>query len=272
MQKNRTLIIVLIVATALAVSLLFDTESGLPYSYTNTTESGTSVFYDTLRHMGYSVRAKKRHKLSNTGDVCILVQPDLPMQTSALLDWVRDGGRLIFLHQAYPRTPVDTALRSGTSAGGYTIYRHGAGEIITGDVNKITNGELINSHIYGEMLQTTLDRWHTERELNNIIWTDVILSEHGGAWSAGGSHSGRHGGGSGGTHTEGEAVGFYEGLPLIIKVIAAQLLIGAVLVVLFFAKRMGNPVPLYEEVERQENEYIHALARLYGRVRGKGRK
>jgi len=51
--------------------------------------------------------------------------------------------------------------------------------------------------------------------------------------------------------------------PLEVKFVLFQLLLAFGAFLYWKGKRFGKPVPLYEEVERSENEYLHTVASLY---------
>ena len=52
-------------------------------------------------------------------------------------------------------------------------------------------------------------------------------------------------------------------LPDVVKYATAQLVLITFVMVGWLGKRFGKPVPYYEEIEREENEHIKALAKLY---------
>lgn len=239
------ILVVLLIALAIGVSYFFDTGEGVPYSVSTTGEGGASLLFDTLRHMGYSPRTTY-HPLNrdvSTDSVYIIIQPRTPTinqnMADEMLEWVHNGGRLIFLSNQHPNSVLNRAAGTpGRDGGDFLLYRIGYGEMITGRAAQITNIYLMDSHTAGEAIQTTISRWNSEREIDNIFFGEYYHGFH---------------------TTE----SFVARMPLIFRLAAVQILILAVVAVWHLGKRFGNPTPLYEEIEREENEYIRALARLY---------
>jgi len=235
----------LIVVLALFVAYFLDTGDGVSYSSSSTGERGASLLFDTLRHMNYPVRASYRPltRHTNTDYVYIIIQPRTPPITlepaKELLEWVENGGRLIFLCRRYSNTAIDEVLNTnGRNFGNFTLYRHGDGEVVTGSASIITNRILMENYSHGEAVQTTLERWNAERNIEGIYFAEYYH----------------------GFHTPQNFVGR---LPLVIRLILAQMVLISIIMIWHLGKRFGNPIQYYEEVEREENEYVRALARLY---------
>jgi hypothetical protein len=195
--------------------------------------------------MDYPVRVSYRPltRETRTDVVYIIIQPQSPRITEQIakdmLEWVENGGRLIFLCNSFPFGIFDELLEMrGNHSGSLRVYRHGRGELITGRAREITNAELMENHATGEMIQTTLSRWNSERRVENIFFAEYYH----------------------GIHIPETMV---ARLPLVIRLILAQIVILAIILVWHLGKRFGNAIPYYEEVEREENEYVRALARLY---------
>ncbi|MCL2388416.1 MAG: DUF4350 domain-containing protein [Defluviitaleaceae bacterium] len=232
--------IIIVIALVLVYFLQVDHGEDVIYSSKTTGHRGTSLLADTLRHMGYTVRPSYNPltRYTNSNNVYIIIQPRNPAVTATMademLEWVHSGGRLVFLCRNFPRTVIDVALDSSPRyAGDFLHYRHGAGEILTGSASFVTNYNLMNNHIHGHVIQTTFD-------LRN---TTVFFGEY------------YHG-----FHTQETFIGQ---LPLVVQLLLAQMIIFSFVIIWHLGKRFGNPVGFYDEVEREENEYVRALARLY---------
>ncbi|MCL1844790.1 MAG: DUF4350 domain-containing protein [Defluviitaleaceae bacterium] len=252
-----------IVIIALGVSYFLDTGDGTPFSVRSTGERGASLIFDTLRHMGYPVRRSYRPLTpeTDTDSVYVLLQPRSPYINDAIasemLEWVENGGRLVFLHWTYPQTVFDRALDNATNIpaphrhndnppGVFHLYTHGDGAVLTGASVWIGNYNLMNNHLHGTRLQNVLSDWHAEREISVIFFAEYYH----------------------GLHTPQNFIGR---LPLVLRLILLQMVILSIVAIWFFGKRFGNPVPYYEEIEREENEYVRALARLYSQIRRKSK-
>ena len=231
-----------IVALAILVISLFEVDTtGNPYSSFSATERGSSLLFDTLQHMGYDVRVSYRplNRYTSTDYVYIIIQPRTPpvnsSMASEMLEWVRRGGHLIFLCRNYPRTAIDHEINAqGSQLGNFTRYQLGNGEILTGRASQITNYRLMNDSESGQMLHAAISNWNPDT---------IFFAEY------------YHG-----FHT---AETFIGSLPLVIRLVLAQLVIFVLITLWHLGKRFGNATPYYEETEREENEYVRALARLY---------
>lgn len=246
MRKAAVAIPVLIIVIAFVLTYFIDTGDRAAYSSFSTGGHGTSLLFDTLRYMDYPVRTslKPLTAQTDTDNVYIIIQPRTPPVTlemaDEMLEWVRRGGRLVFLCRFHPATIIDRALNMpGRYIGeNFLLYQYGYGKIITGRASIITNNFLMKNYSYGQIIQTTLDRWNAERTTENIFFAEYYH----------------------GFHTPQTFVGR---VPLVMRLMLLQMVILSIIGLWHLGKRFGNPVPYYEEVEREENEYICALARLY---------
>jgi hypothetical protein len=170
--------------------------------------------------------------------------------STEIREWVRSGGRLIFLDRDHPNT-IMTRNYELTRQGGREMNRYvlGYGEFVTGRAAPITNRILMYDSDAGTEIWEMLSNWNAEREIGTIFFAEYY-----------------HG-------FRGQDGGFVRQFPLIVRLLFLQIVIIAVVVVWHLGKRYGNAVPYYEEVERTENEYVHALAQLYMRAKkGDGKK
>lgn len=241
----------IIVIIAVVIAYFLDTGDGTPFSVSSTGETGTSLLFDTMRHMGYPARRSYRRLTphTDTNNVYVIIHPSAPYINEPLakfmLEWVYAGGRLVYLCGCYPHTAFDTLLYpNGTSVGAFTLYTHGDGAVLTGDSMRVQNIFMMDNHTHGQLIQATISQWNAEREFQNIFFAEYYH----------------------GFHTP---ENFIARMPLFMRLILAQLVILSIVGLWFFGKRFGNSVPYYEEVEREENEYVRALARLYSHIRRK---
>ncbi|MCL2203338.1 MAG: DUF4350 domain-containing protein [Defluviitaleaceae bacterium] len=246
-KRGKSFILVLIVvAAAVFVFVRSDDVSGPMYSPFSTAEAGTRLFYDTLRHMGYPVQIgyAPLTRASDTRHVYIIIQPFNPAvsqeMAEEMLDWVRRGGRLIFLQNSRP-TVIDRYL-AGTrnlTAGDFLHYTPGLGQVVTGRAELMTNVNLVENAAPGIRLHEFLSDWGAERIVFPVYYHGVRPRET-----------------------------MFSRLPLIVRLVTIQLGIATVVLLWHVGKRFGKPVPAYEETEREENEQIRALARLYHKTLG----
>jgi len=215
--------------------------SGFPnytsFSYEN---AGVSLLHDTLQHMGYPIALLYRP--AQTVDInaaVFIIQPVNPRidyeMTHDILLWVRRGGRLFYLDNRYPTAMdqiLDSEYREAISS--MRLYQVGMGEVITGPADIVANANLMGNYFYGEGITYILSRWNPDR---------IYFAEY---------YHGFH-----------AASGMFRQMPLWLRLVTFQIIIGAVALMWHLGKRFGNPIPLYEEIEREENEQVLVLARLY---------
>jgi hypothetical protein len=244
MKKKLIIFICFAVAAAF---FLRPTETNAPdYSSFSVKPNGVSLFFDTLKHMGYPVQASRFPLDSRIypNDVYIIVRPNNPYinreMAEDILGWVKRGGRLIFFDSEFP-TVLDRVLsgQEFSEIGNLTHYYAGMGEVITGFSGDIINENLMHESGYGNLLENTLRSWNAER-----IWFAEYYH---------------------GYHTPDN---FYTQLPAVVKLGLYQLIIFTAAFVLCVGKRFGKPIPYHEEAEREENGHVKALARLYRKAGG----
>ena len=232
---GKAALAVLAVAAAMFVALAGQGD-GPPYLSNSRGDMGASVLYDTLSHMGFNVGRSFAPITERTapGDAYIVISPaGEPGETlDAMLAWVYAGGRLVYLAN-------DGALQGRLGAGDealpgfFTLYRHGAGELLTGFPLPVLNGTLAKDGSGARPLYLTLRGWDPQR---------VRFGE--------GYHTAR---------AERTLVG---SLPLAAQLFLVQAGIACALALWHFGKRFGAVVPFYSNTERKENEYLRSLAWL----------
>ena len=257
MNNNKlSLLVVLLLALFAGISWganqRMDGQRQPDYTVFSRGEYGISLFYDTLRHMRHTVGILYRPvgDTVSVNDTVLIVQPSQPRPNERMaediLTWVQRGGRLIYLENAQPNI-MDRVLRGEyyTAFGSLRWYRHGMGEIVTGRANTIINRNLMEDPAYGEGLAYVLAGWNPER---------IYFAEY------------YHG-------FQREQSNFSQ-MPAWIQLVAIQIMISVIALMWHLGKRFGKPVPFYEEVEREEDAQIYALARLYkqaDKLHGHGR-
>ena len=247
---RREYFYIFLVCVIAAVLFIFNTrfsDDTEPFSSFSAAPEGCSLFYDTLLRMGYSVSRSyiPIGDLSAADDVYILIQPENPRPGSddveKIMEWVKRGGRLVYLAGDWNRGEIFAFLRLNAklisdTEGGLIFFRYGFGEIVTGEADIITNKYLMRNSNTGALLQAALDGWRA----GNLLFAEYYH----------------------GYHAE---QNFFGGLPLAVKLTAEQAVIIALAYIAYKGKRFGNIIPYYEETERDENEYVKALARLYSK-------
>ncbi|MCL2351086.1 MAG: hypothetical protein FWC55_00995 [Firmicutes bacterium] len=222
------------------------------YTVFSTGEGGLSLLYDTLERAGCPVKTEYLPIDAGTGgaDIRVVTQP-LPSYADEaaqndMLDWVYGGGSLIFLETPFP-TLLDDYFYDDIDGymydyeyNGFYIYEYGDGYLVTADAARFVNSALMAGDPDGASLMEILDSL-------GGAGVEVRFNEY--------YHGFDYGGNA------------WQQAPAVVKVIVVQAAAAAVLLVLRLGKRFGRPVPYYEDREREENEYVLALAAVYEKAK-----
>ena len=201
----------------------------------NNSDGGLSVFYKTLKELKLPVETTlKPISESNIEDIQIVAQGgDFNITDAEVLDWVDKGGTLVYLTDD-KITPFQLGLTPEVK-GNINIYQEEKGMIIVADTSFITNKSLLKD---SEEAYNILD------EISSHSYRNIVFSE---------SHF----------FSQTKEKSLWDYIPLEGKYIIYQF---ALILIAFFyykGKRFGKAIPLYEEVERIENEYLYSTASLY---------
>ena len=244
-MKGSKLIIVLLVALfagiAWGVNHQHVNSRQMDYTLFSRGENGVSLLYDTLRHMRLPMGILYRPvgDSVSVNDVVFIIQPSNPRPSAEMAEevllWVQRGGRLIYLENSHPNM-IDRILRGEyyRPLGSLRWYQLGMGEIVTGRANSVINANLMKDPTYGEGIAYLLQEWNPGR---------IYFAEY---------YHGFH-----------RVEGAFGQMPPWLQLLALQIIIGAAVLIWHLGKRFGFPSPSYEELEREENEQVFTLARLY---------
>ena len=247
MRKNNRLSLFIILTAALLIGIGWGANQSTAarhqpdFTTFSRGENGVSLLFDTLRHMNYPVNLMFQpvgHNVS-VNNAVVIVQPTRPRINDAMardiLEWVTRGGHLIYLENAQT-TIMDRALWGEyyMEIGGMRLYPHGMGMVLAGSADSVINVNLMENPSYGENIAQILAEWNP----NTVYFAEYY-------------------------HGFRRERSFFSQLPVWMQLTAFQIVIAGFLLMWHMGKRFGSPVPLYEEIERKENEQIFALARLY---------
>ncbi|MCL2564763.1 MAG: hypothetical protein FWE24_02995 [Defluviitaleaceae bacterium] len=244
---RRIIFIAVLVAAVLILSQRFNFFEGLDFpSYTtfSTREEGAALIYDTLSIMGYPVRRDTMFISAGrpTNNVQIVIAPMIfdDELREKMIDWVIHGGQLLFF-DTVTGANAGRRLLSGVTIDGVTpvqggvLYRIGLGTLFVGDASRITNISLLeNDGEYGQLIVNLL---------NTMDFVRIYFNEA--------------------YHGYNQNRTFFEILPLPLRLMGVQIGLIALVVVLYSGRRFGKVAAYYEEVEREENEYVFTLSNLY---------
>lgn len=233
--SKELIIFIILIPVFLWIAFQLSNGSQMPaYSVENKSAKGYSVFLEAMQKLKVPASTIMRDVDSQDINSIQIVSANDKFDINAdeVRGWVSRGGTLVYL-TSYEYESVDYNVKPITK-GNLEIYRYDKGMVICADINSITNGTLVKSKkdayelfslITGSpQKKVYFDEFYIYGSNNKTLWD----------------------------YTPGE-----------IKIIIYQVLI--VLAVFFYykGKRFGKPIPLYEEEERIENEYLYSAAALY---------
>ena len=223
------------------------TEGLFEPSYTtfSTANEGSALLYDTLKIMGFPVSRDTIFidKDRPVDNVQVVISPDYSYTGESyyedIADWIIRGGTLLYFDSSTGyiarliRANTEITLIERTDSG--ILYGLGLGKLFIGDVDYITNEGLINGgDVYAQQIANMLI---------NMDYGKIYFNEA--------------------YHGYGTEKSLFESLPIGVRLLAWQLVFLTIAVIIYFGKRFGRVVPYYEEIEREENEYVFTLTNLY---------
>ncbi|MCB2361172.1 hypothetical protein [Clostridium estertheticum] len=243
-KKNNIELILFILSIPLLLFLSFYFSNTMenrtpPYSVVNKSKMGYSVFYESLSKLNYPAsRTLKQVGEHQTNTIQLISSGGkFNINDQEVKKWVGNGGMLVYL------TPVSVNnIQYATltkSKGDINLYKYKKGIIINADADYITNGKLIKdtSKAY-ELLNQISDTSYKKIYFNEFYLFSAVSTKS-----------------------------LWNSIPLELKYIIYQILIALCAFFYCKGKRFGKIIPLYDEVERNENEYLYSAASLYRQAR-----
>jgi len=238
-RYNKDLLLFIIIVPVflfLAFYILPRMDKKIPhYSVTNISKMGYSVFYESLKKLNYPVeRTLNQVSEFKPESVQIISRGgEFDINNPEVMKWVEDGGILVYL------TPeINPLVKYGASVetnDNIKLYTYHKGSIINADADFVTNKAL---------MKDTSKAYELLKEISNLPYKKLYFNE---------SYM----------FPSDITKSLWEVTPKEIKYIIYQMLIALSALFYYKGKRFGKIIPLYEEVEREENEYLYSAASLY---------
>lgn len=244
-------IFIVLVPVFLWLSLNFSGDKNneaIPYSVLNKGSKGTSVLYEAMKKLDYPVKlVLEKIENKNFSKIQIVVgsqsSSNFDINDEKIRDWIMEGGKLIFLSDQWELIEVDygekkDAFYSLNDKKGSEFY-YKNGKFILGDSDLISNKTLTKDTEGAYWILETIDEWGYEAiEFNEFY-----------------------------QYLDPRKRSLWSDIPKGIKFIIYQIAFLIVAIIFYKGRRFGKPIPLYEEVERTENEYVYSVASLYRQAR-----
>jgi hypothetical protein len=230
------LLILVLVVLWIAFFISSRMDNKLPkYSVSNKAANGYSVFYEALKELDYpvgkTVKPINEHK---NMDMQIVVQNDnFDINNNEIKKWVEEGGNIIYLatKDFYP-TEYDVIPQE---KGKISIYKYHEGSILVSDPENITNITLTEDTENAYNLLSEISNYSFEKIYFNETYIFVNTNKK----------------------------SLWDYIPIELKYILYQMILAIAAFYYYKGKRFGKTIPLHEEVERTENEYLYSAASLY---------
>jgi len=236
--NNDLILFIILIALFLWVSFYLSSrmDNKLPnYSTLNKSSMGSSVFYETLRQLKYPIdRTIKPVNSYDSSNIQIVTQGGkLDVNSKEIKTWVEKGGILIYLTNGN-----FSFINYGAASevkGKVTLYKYNKGLVINSDVSYITNKALTKQ---------TNNAYELLQEIDSHSYKKIYFNE---------AH----------LYSARDTKSLWDYIPMNFKYIIYQLILVIMAFFYYKGKRFGKTLPLYEEVERIENEYLYSAASLY---------
>ncbi|PKM51820.1 MAG: hypothetical protein CVV02_04210 [Firmicutes bacterium HGW-Firmicutes-7] len=246
--KKVLLVILIIIVVGVYLLIQFQKSNKTPNSFNNAGYLGNSLYYDTLKELGYKVsyEIEPIENINTKGLVVLNVASNSngleDEDYEKIFQYVRDGGIMLVLFIDSIDRQIDDSLVEIEEEHKLQPYRKWVsdtgGVLMYGSIDTTSN---ITVSTNREMAYSTLRMLHPYIDKEGMIFNEYYLYVSDGHRS------------------------LWKEIPQGLKFIIYQILL---VIVLFFAykgKRFGAPSILYEEVEPDEHQYAKAVGGLYYR-------
>lgn len=238
-RVSRDLIIfIILIPVFLWIVFQLSTRLGndLPnYSVINKSKTGLSIFFETLRSLEYPAdRSLKTLTLEDEGTVQIAAAGgEFDINSMNVRNWIGSGGTLIYLtDEEYPNIGYGVTPEV---KGSLLFYSYPKGMLIVASVDDLTNIKLKNDTQYAYELFEVIHGYKDK----GIYFNEAHL------------------------YANPSSKSLWDAVPTELKYIIYQLIMVLAAYFYYKGKGFGKPIPLYEEVERSENEYLYSSSALY---------
>lgn len=225
-NKNNILLVVVILICIFVGTGIANKQEGVwsRYSINSTSPTGYSILYETFQRLGMKVSSTSVPIEQLDADTCQIIASSYRFDEEEHLDWIEQGGVLFNIHAG-----DDDSIELYN----YEWEKGKIIEVYGGDL--LTNAALAEDTEYGYEFYKTIAQY---AEGKKIVFNEYYMQdEYKPSW--------------------------WDVIPIPIKLMVIQLGLCLILYIWYAGKRFGKPMDLVEEVEREENEYLLAVARLY---------
>jgi hypothetical protein len=238
-SKKDIIILLILFAILIYVTLTFSGKSkslGGDYSVLNKQHKGLSVIYETLKNLDCPVKFKNNNlEKGSNRDIHIIVMPrkKFSLKDDKIKNWIKDGGKIIYLGDE--NLEEINYGKEIDSREDFLVYEYGKGFVLIGKAQVFTNRYLLKNKEKAYNILSYIEKFPYE----NIIFNEYY------------------------NYMNSERYSLWEDLPFGIRLMVQQLVILIVLFFIYKGSRFGKIIPLYEETQRDKNEYLKAVSSLY---------
>ncbi|MCT4564803.1 MAG: hypothetical protein N4A68_10905 [Maledivibacter sp.] len=246
-NKKDIWIFIFLIPIFLWLSLNFSGDKNnksIPYSVLNKGSKGVSVIYEAMKELGYPVKLDLNNIEDKDYDNIQFVilsnyNSRFDINDDSIKAWIKMGGKLVCLYEDIGDIRLDYGKKIDSFTMHYkdsgSVFSYGDGRVLIGDSGLINNKALSRDTDGAYWILKQIDEWGYSRiEFNEFYH-----------------------------YSGGKKKSLWEDMPKGIKFMLYQVAFLIASIIFYKGKRFGKPIPLYEEVERTENEYILSVASLY---------
>lgn len=205
------------------------------YSIKNRSKQGYSIFFEALKELDYPVERTIEPVYEQAINSVQLVPPGegFDPNDKRIKEWVGKGGILVYLSDGnlgYVNYGKISKLNNGPM-----VYNYQKGMIIKADGASIANKALIKDKDDAYELLTLFN----DKPYEKIYFNETHLV------------------------AQAQQKSLWDYMTTEYKFITYQILLVVFAYFVMKGRRFGKPLPLYEEVEREGNEYLYSASALY---------
>lgn len=246
-NKKDIWIFIILIPIFLWLSLNFsgdENNKAIPYSVLNKGSKGTSIMYEAMKKLNYPVRLDLDNIENKDYDNIQFVilseyNPRFDINDDSIKNWIKTGGKLVCLYEDLDDDELSYGKRIDTFTNlddkSASVFSYENGMVLIGDSEIISNRTLARDTNSAYWILQQIDKWGYEALDFNEFY----------------NYSAR------------KKKSLWNDIPKVIKFMMYQLAFLIVAIIFYKGKRFGKPIPLYEEIERTENEYVLSVASLY---------
>ena len=242
-SNNEIVLLIILIPLFLFASFIlskYKGGEGSDYTVSGKGNLGFSIIYEALNTLNFNAILQNNElKLSVPTNLQVAVETlNFNVNDEYVKSWLESGGNLLLLTTLGNfELPYGTIKEKVNNE--LVVYTVDKGRVIIAKAKSFTNKELAKDTATTYSILELL----TKLGYNKIAFNEYYI------------------------YGANESVSLWRDIPFNLKLVLYQCILILILIIFYKGKRFGRIIPLYEEVERVENEYVYSAAALYKKAK-----